>query len=395
METIKKVNTDIISKKINYKSENNNQYITSKVDTISMYLDNTSESDEKKELWMDMQRGQLHVTYITDADIDQITSEIRNNNIDLKDYGVSILNAKKISFYLAAVSSTQKELSLEEKIKLAVKMMNLDKENGFAYLFSTPILKNGTIDIKTVETDSTFKYTGDYLEYYSPTNIPVVAPLFEYTTSTSNSLGGYKIDKQNYDSYIPIVSSYYASIMKKNSIYSDKFINQVYGNLESITLLYTTYEHDWAAVTYYESSIKSKVAIDTGQIVKFNQESGKYEQEEIEKLDFMIDTYTHELGHVFANASSKDVDIDDSEIWEGITQFVKKEDSNNTFLRDYAFTDETEMFAECVSEYYADPNSSSIYNPYDLKAISTTVSDKEISLYDIMSIILGGKRDDI
>ena len=120
---------------------------------------------------------------------------------------------------------------------------------------------------------------------------------------------------------------------------------------------------------------------------------------------FLIDSYTHELGHAFAFSSDEgfnigpvnikpENDFHDTDYWKNIyNQVVGKypEDANldGTYpFRSYAYNNSREFFAECVAEYYAKTYSTSHYNPNDLKVTEVEIDGQVFSLYDLMNFIL-------
>lgn len=396
-ETIKKVK-NIFSAPKDAAIKKNNIQSNSFINKIDDYLDTITENIEntKETLIEDMTNGDLNIPYITEANMSKIELEVKESKIDVLKYGIDLSNIDKLPYYLSIVETSRSYLSLEEKISLASQMMIIDKQNGYQLLYSTPILKNGSIKIKLNEKNEQSKYNGDYLEFYNPYGVPTIAPLCEYVYCDATTEGWNIMDKQEYESYARGLSKYYIDIMKKSDTYSKHFKKQVYDHLDKLVFLNTNYNHDWAAYSNFQTDVNSMVAIDTNELLEKDDTTGMYIERDNTFWDFMIDTYTHELGHVFANASSKESrngtrtsDIDYSKDWEKIFEYVKLQEKEHATIRDYAFESPAEFFAECVAEYYGDENSSSIYNTNDLKIIQIEFMGKKISLYDCMSLILG------
>lgn len=295
-----------------------------------------------------------------------------DNSSEIDDNIKKIIKNEKFAIYYKAVDEYYNHLiDFEKKIELAQKLLIEDSKNDNKIQYSTPILKNGTVNVNCH--DEYFKYEGDYLSYYNNYGVPVTVPLASFDKDANGNIITSEID--NLDSYIVRTNHYYQDIMSTSeNNYSEHFKNQVYNNLDGISLVSFSFPKDWAAFCTYIGDTNSYVTIDMNEVAK--------------DPAFMESSYTHELGHAFARASSKNIDIDESKEWKNIYDQINKNDPNHNFLRDYAHTEPSECFAECVAEYYEDLNNSSIYNPNDLKTIDIEVGGKEMTLYDYMDELL-------
>lgn len=320
--------------------------------------------------------------YITDEYKSSIDKKIDYYSINFN----SEEEKKYIYSYMAHIDEfpETRKLSFNDKIKCAKHLMKFDKENGYRILLSTPTMKSGTIDVDLEDTE--VQYQGKYLEYYNPDGINVTAPLIEYKKDENGNIKEYAIEADKIDDYIWECSNYYNSIMQKTyNEYSEKFRNQTINNIEKITLVNENYDHDWAGFCSNVGNTKSNITIDINEVIKDSS--------------FMLSAYTHELGHAYANASSSNInyfinillnrsDIDYTSEWKNIYNQINEKDSNHNLLRDYAYSNQYECFAECVAEYYAGSSDDIDFNPNDLKTIDIEVGGKEMTLYDYMNQLL-------
>lgn len=320
--------------------------------------------------------------YITDEYKSSIDKKIDYYSINFN----SEEEKKYIYSYMAHIDEFPEttNLSFNDKIKCSKYLMKYDKENGYRILLSTPTMKSGTIDVDLEDTE--VQYQGKYLEYYNPDGINVTAPLIEYKKDENGNIKEYAIEAEKLDNYIWECSNYYNSIMQKTyNEYTEKFRNQIIKNVQKITLINATYSHDWAAFCTETDNTNSNITIDMDAV---NEDSS-----------FMLSAYTHELGHAYANASSdkkisllnyylNKTDIDVTDEWGKIYEQINRNDPNHNFLRDYAHKNQIECFAECVTEYYANPSDDVDFNPNDLKTIDIEVGGKEMTLYDYMDELL-------
>lgn len=320
--------------------------------------------------------------YITDdykSELDK-NLELYNIKFDSKE------DRNNIYHYMIHIDelSETKNMGFYDKIEYAKYLMKYDKENGYKILFSTPILKSGIVDVNL--NDEEVKYNGKYLEYYNPSGISVKAPLIEYRKDENGNLKEYAIEASEMDYYIMETNNYYNKIMQRTyNDYSDKFRNQILNNMKSITLVNANYDNGWAAFCAKNNRTNSYITIDMNDVMK--------------SPDYMLSTYTHELGHAYAAASSSNnnffinnllnrSDIDNKSEWKNVYNQIIQNDSNKTFLKEYAHSSPVECFAECVAEFYANSSDDTIYNPNDLKAIDIEINGQEMTLYDYMDNLL-------
>ena len=371
-------------------SKNFKKYIDAKngveiFDTYEEYEQNVAiKSQEKYQIRKFAEKAiglRLADKYITDDYKNDIDKKLDYYTIELEKE-----DKKYIYNYLIHIDNLEetKYLSFNEKIEYAKYLMKYDKETGYNILMSTPILKSGTLGINLIEEE--VKYNGKYLEYFNPDGINVTAPLIEYRKDEKGNIKEYAIEAYKLDDYIMDCNKYYKSIMQKTyNKYSEKFRNQVLNNMKKITLINGNYNRDWAGFCTPIESTKSTITIDM--------------QDVMNDYSYMQSAYTHELGHVFAFASSSKTnffinnmlnnsDIHDNAEWKSIYKQINKNDPSHNLLRDYAHSDQYECFAECVVEYYADSSDDIDFNPNDLKTIDIEVDGKEMTLYDYMDQLL-------
>ena len=155
-------------------------------------------------IYVDIVNGYLNIPYITTDSIkDLLQRLISEKKTDFYKYAQGLSNLDEYFIYLTVVDITRSDLTLDEKIEFAKKVMDCDPQ--MTLLYTTLVLKNGTIDIKLFNCD--VDYNGDYLEYYNPEKVPVIAPLFKFTSD--NSFEGSYIDSKDYEAYIKNLTDYY------------------------------------------------------------------------------------------------------------------------------------------------------------------------------------------
>ena len=253
-------------------------------------------------------------------------------------------------------------LSFKEKIICAKHLIQLDKEKGYRILLFTPTLKSRKLDIDLNGTE--VQYQGNYLEYYNPNAINVTAPLIEYTKDERGNIKECAIKKEEIDYYITKCNQYYNTIMQK--LYNEttnKFENQITSIVQKIPLTKCNYDKDWAAFC---------TPVDMNEVLKYPP--------------YMVSSFTHVLGHVFANASSSDgkPDIDHTNEWENIYEQISISGQKHEQLREYTHVDQKECLVDCVAEYFAYSSDYVSFNKDDSKNIEIEVNGKEMSLYDYM-----------
>ncbi|MBQ9011682.1 MAG: hypothetical protein IJ093_03435 [Bacilli bacterium] len=326
--------------------------------------------------------------------------QLNDEKIPFNDYCDNIQQRTMLLFYLKNVEDNYPNLSFNQQLDIASQIMKYDIANGFDLIHSTPVLKKGKVNTNINFPDAIlniqkYEYEGEYLQYYNENGIKVIVALGEITTDSNGSIcSNNTIDESYRENYIRQISRYYCNIMANSEKYSKKFNRQTSKNLKTIFMApfgdksfnSTSTGEQWAAyVTGNEpefSKVSSNMIIDVNQFVGLSEDMYQY----------MVDSYTHELGHVYAYASEGDglgiyKDIDLTNWWKEIyNQLPNYVDDSVGPLRSYSMETSREAFAECVAEYYG--GVSGIYNPNDLKVIDVTIGGRQMTLYEVMSIIL-------
>lgn len=329
------------------------------------------------------------------------TSDILLNNINLDDYCETEEQRELIYCYLKNVDdcSAFQGKTLEEKLEIASEVMKYDITHGYTIIHSTPILMNGKVNTNINPPGAIFifqkyEYEGEYLKYYNEYGVDVVAPLSEIGATSDGKMYSTNTLKGSREQYISQLNKYYTEIMKNSEQYSNKFKDLAFSNLKTICLApivgKQNLNHGGAAggswVAYVTGNEVELLDVSSNMII----DTYEFYDQDVTSYDYMVNAFTHELGHVYAIASGNApfdmFDIDSSIYWESIyNQLEPYCDDQNGPLREYASSDLAEAFAECVCEYYG---TDSCFNPEDLRHVWVDVGGVHMTLYDVMSHLL-------
>lgn len=318
---------------------------------------------------------------------------------------------------LSADDLKKGKFSFNDKLAHALAYMKYDFENGYDFLYSTPILEHGKVSfsIQTSDGWKTITKECDYYKFFNKDGINFIAPvgiidmkgnfiLFKngkYNVAYTTDSEGKKIIMPEYDGYIKGNSEIrecdfanrelvryiesYKAIMKHSEKYSDKFNQYATKNLDQVVFISNHADHD--SYAHVSASKNSQMVIYGDSIARYGD------------IDPVQDTYTHELGHVFSSNYGKTKKYSETLEWTYVQKnVIDKVESNSSSqpIREYAQTHETESeyfdegFAEMCAEYYGSGRKNGgLYNPNDLKEVDfETPLGAKTNLYEIMDKVL-------
>ena len=271
---------------------------------------------------------------------------------------------------------------MEEKISIAKELMEYDATQGYTVRSSIATVKNGKREI--LGGYGYCQFEGTWLEFISVDGVKAIVPLTMIKGESGNYHSENFSDEAALNEFINKAMIYNRDTVKNSLGYSEKFKNAVYGGLTEIKLVNISPEVEKKWVAFYSSNNKG-VTIDLG----CDGTSSKHE--------FMVGSITHELGHAFDDLVSQDTDNSINwftvgyDEWQDIYNQLKSQfdaSGGEYPLREYAFTNVKELFAECTAEYFGDSAIKySMYNPNDLKSININVHGQTITLYEYMHSI--------
>ena len=378
------INNIKIDRTFNYQNKNNNNEPIDTIDIIN--IDNNTSLLAKADLeYLD------NNTTVVSEDIDNYFRECLEakygmwypelNEREKKEVymGLSPEESDKLIYYFANIYNKYNgEQDINQMLEESRCLMELDKNNNNYILYHTPKLINGNIKkslwIKDSEWDN-LNYNGEYLEYYNEDDTSVTVPLSIITRDSKGNIISIPMDENTKDNYIKNINNYYYDIMNNYTNYSKKFKKVTGNSLQNVDILYfdtSNVDPDYGA---YTTGISAETMVIRGECITTSL-----------GYNYMINAYTHELGHVYGYNYNK---IDESREWQNIWKQINENDIDYTFLSDYAHSSYIEGFAECVAEYFSngfDPR----YNPNDLKAIEIDYNGYT-NLYDYMRDILSRK----
>ena len=435
MSTIKRFNKDFINKTLSsekkmYSTSDSTHNNNGSLDAYDMSFESATNYDnEESSIFFENSNNSIFediaektirkaaydniMNKINDYSYSTITKEwwfeeakaLMQNDINLNDYCDNVQQRDIIVYYLKNVEdcSAYDDYSLRKKVSIARQAMLYDADHGYDILHSTPVLKEGKVDTGfciSSNSDMHYEYDGKYLQYYNENGINFIAPL---AIIGADENGKACVDKEfsrseTFD-YTITVSKYYTEIMHSNERYTDEFNNTISRHLKTVFMaqfdindkqaLSATSDGNGSWVAYAAEnergifkSVDSNMTIDIGEVDSYRC-----------GFDYMVDTYTHELAHVFANATGWHFDRADDidlcrewlEVYDQLEPYTTAE--GGKLLRPYAISNPHEAFAECIAEYFGGISSKN-YNPNDLKAIDVTVNGRVRNLYDVMEYIL-------
>ena len=277
--------------------------------------------------------------------------------------------------------------------------------NGISEIYHRhiwPIIEEYGYDIKEGNFDTSLhmngflgnffniQYSGKYIEFENEQGMTIKAPLAIVKYENGKIIFD-PMTEEEQERYVEKVAQYNNDIMFNfENLYTYDFKQEITDRVTSTTILYIDresrdsidYARSYAAYCDRKNGpSKSDIVIYSDQFIELNPESdATYWYNSEDAYDYMVETYTHELGHAYANNHSFNLlDRDQSRIWNEIYNEVTGEDTNREFLGDYAFTNTHEFFADAIRYYYHDAER--------LKMIDIDVEGYN-TLYDYMDYIL-------
>ena len=260
-----------------------------------------------------------------------------------------------------------------------------------------PVIMNGNFDTRLKNNGlpviwNTAKYDGEYVEFENKDGIKVRAPLAIAKYENGEIVYKPMTDEQKED-YINKLTTYYNDIMENTSDYSDKFKNETGDRVDSLTFVYIdpASREKIDSVNGYSAycspinglSNHSDVVVCTDMLINFDDSSSWYNTDEA--YDYMLETYTHELGHAYANDRFIAWDRDDTYVWNQIYDTVTSDPTNKDILRDYSMKNKNELFADSTAYYYTDPDK---LKQVEINFEMPEFNMKYDTLYDYMDYIL-------
>ena len=318
----------------------------------------------------------LKETDSLNTNIESFQVEIKEMDSSLAVITIYLSNIEK-ALRTGAISSSKSydRMNVKDKFDLVSKLMIKDKEYNYSYLDTTPIIRTKGMTLPLHSVNNNFPtFDCKYLEYYNNSGKKVIAPLIKIKYDPeSNGYKGYtyaKMSEEEINSYVLKTSAFHHAIMMENSKYGKKFKDTAIKPLKQITLEYIDYDKEdvngsnWIAYTNNNSSITFDMKYDS-----INEESHK----------FLVESYSHELGHSFDNSIGTAGKFSSYDGFMEVYNQIEEKNSDYSIIREYGHSSPSECFAECTMTYYNDPNS--------LKEIELDL-DKPTNLYEYMKGIL-------
>ncbi len=239
------------------------------------------------------------------------------------------------------------KMSIKDRIYYAGKLMEEDKKNGYVYLDTTPILKEGKI---TLPLYTYFpEIESKYLEFYNKEGTKVIVPLGRLRRNSNNT--GYlyeQFSEEAIKNYTTQVSEFHHSVMLEADKYGDKFKETAVAPLKQITFVYADYDKKGVNGTNW-------VAYTNGS--NYSTFDMKYYMANAKTKKFAVDSFSHELGHSFDNSILDNGKLSATTTFEDIYNQINKNDSDYSIIREYGHKTPAECFAESTLLYYNDPAS--------------------------------------
>lgn len=277
--------------------------------------------------------------------------------------------------------------------------------NGTGNLEYSPEIKTGSFDTRLILNDGfwvwdTLKYDGEYLEFTNEdgkiAKIPLAVIVYD---DKSSQIKYVSMTDEQKEQYIDKVTQYYNDIMNNSKNYSDKFRSEINDRVDLLSILYidpSSREKIQAAHNRYTDvgsaaycknanniSTHSSVVIFSNEFINFDDSSSCFNTDEA--YNYMVNTYTHELGHAYANDRMILWDRDNTYVWNNIYDTVANDNTNLQILRDYSVADKKELFADSTDYYYNDPDRlKQVEINFDLPEFNMHFD----TLYDYMDYIL-------
>lgn len=330
-----------------------------------------------------------------------ISNNVRESMRNIED------SAALIAIYIKAIEDTLDEnATFLDKIKKASIVMEEDAKNNYEILLTTPILCNGEMenlcaiywfqeDGKSRSLDH-YWYYGPYLKMFTVGSGWAYAPLATVIPEDSDWKACFKeMTDEEKAVYTQKVVDYNKKIYQQSLNYTDKFKDGINKNLTSISYINYSDEMKWPEYCAYTTYLPDKSGADGCRIcIPMDQVDPANEI----SYNFMSETMTHELSHVYDNYLQKEhFQVANGDVgytysytnpeFQNVQSQVNALDPNCDFLRDYGQSQGlSESFAEYATEYFG--NGSGPYNPDDLRQIDININNRDMTLYDYMDNIL-------
>lgn len=261
-----------------------------------------------------------------------------------------------------------------------------------------PEIKTGKIDTQLTKNDgktifATVKYEGEYIEYYNEDGIKVRAPL-AIAKYVDGEIVYVPMTENQKKKYINKVTQYYNDVMDNKKLYSDKFKEETGKRVESVTMVYIDPDSreniqaaDQSAAYCSKTngySNRSDIVIYSDEFLNFDDKNS-YNNHQWQ-YDYMLEAYTHENGHAYANNKRIFKDRDTNATWKSIYDQVTSKDVyevNKETLREYSLSNKYELFADSTDYYF--------HQPDRLKNVEINIDvdgKKYETLYEYMDYVL-------
>ena len=240
------------------------------------------------------------------------------------------------------------KMNMLDKLKCAREFMENDKKYGCSYLNKSPIIKQGFLTIPLKDSNGRKIYS-KYLEFYNKYGVKTIAPFVK--VKYFQKLGMYyftKMSDAEIKNYIAQTTNYHNNIMITTGSYSDNFRKLAVDPLKQITFEYIDYDKGNADGSNWVAYTK------TNENIVFDM---KCEGESPEMRKFMLESYSHELGHSCDYSLGSSDYFSNGDEFADIYNQINKNDSQFEHIREYGHTSAIECFAEATMLYYNHPQS--------------------------------------
>ncbi len=306
-----------------------------------------------------------------------------------------------IAIYLLQVESCLEDgtsVSFADRLKSVSQLMKDDKENGYEFLHSMPVLEEGEFGFNSF--NQVFNYSGKYLRYFNEYGIDVFAPLAKIGDINFTSYADNEIEQ-----YSELYTRYYVDIMKCQEKFTDLHKAALREQLGTIILEDSDSSNNRGA-----SNVGFTTSFGENEKCTINMNMQDWYFSDLNNADMyglLVDSYTHEAGHVldrYLGKQSGTLFYSDGSGYSKYYSSLQQVPGANTgddvgtgALCDYAFDSPQENFAESVTEYYENymPNANG-YGHYSVSDLETIEFKDNVTSYDVFdSILRNGNMDGI
>lgn len=281
-----------------------------------------------------------------ETNVQEFKKEIKEMDDSLAVITIYLVNVRDaLSQGIISADKSYDEMSIKDKFDCVSQLMIKDKELDYKYLNTTPIIRDKKMLLPLYNGGDYPEIKCKYLEFYNNNGQKVLAPLIKIKRDSDGKYTLTDMSSEEIEAFTNQTSTFHNEIMNEDNKYSDKFKENAIKPLKQITLEYIDYDtgtidnSDWCAYTYGNS------------YAVFDM---KYTGETEDTHQFMVETYSHELGHSFDytnNYLSETINFTD------IYNQINARDIKCETIREYGHTTSCECFAECTLLYYNDPES--------------------------------------